>query len=591
MYKKMTLRMLSTSMNDSYSTAELYTTFKKLVFCKPKEMDTSLIRETVLCLDDREDDVLAPHKDYVWYKIKQRILANQHPLIFGIPKRRFAILVAVLIMLITAVALAFTFIDELKAVWNHSFVQMGTTGSFNAVPMEEFNVKEFEVQYQEDTGRERKEDLVISTVPESDGLPYEQAYQIARTAIIEKFGTPEDELDAMGIYPSFIQGVYENDYSEWEIYISPRKNVNIDEDHSYDPPGEYRVEIQSPSGKVTMCNWYNDDFWPEYALRTWNAGKYDYVWSEACRGGAFYKQPVEKQEMFRVLFDEQGYDTSILDRDTTEKIRSVSLDILFAPPSENLLNAGTSEVETAIAVMEKQCGMSKEFINRAAFCAIPSPLQSDTIDICFSYNYEIGGEKMNNGEWKYGLSLLGHYAVRFGITMVCLDPVSLETVDIVHFYDKSETGPSTGLLLERKNWSAEDVPLYCSLMDELQQLDDQCYVYGAITEEDLQIQCDVVMRQYGGSEDKFPREPLLTEDITEEEALLFAAQYLAAQNGWTKKELEDRYPVTSVFYDSQWKRWCVCFYTGPIEETGISEEIWIDVKTGEVSIPEGDSNG
>ena len=76
-----------------------------------------------------------------------------------------------------------------------------------------------------------------------------------------------------------------------------------------------------------------------------------------------------------------------------------------------------------------------------------------------------------------------------------------------------------------------------------------------------------------------------------EEALLFAAQYLADQNGWTKKELEDRYPVTSVFYDSQWKRWCVCFYTGPIEETGISEEIWIDVKTGEVSIPEGDSNG
>ena len=198
---------------------------------------------------------------------------------------------------------------------------------------------------------------------------------------------------------------------------------------------------------------------------------------------------------------------------------------------------------------------------------------------------------MNNGEWKYGLSLLGHYAVRFGITMVCLDPVSLETVDIVHFYDKSETGPSTGLLLERKNWSAEDVPLYCSLMDELQQLDDQCYVYGAITEEDLQIQCDVVMRQYGGSKDKFPREPLLTEDITEEEALLFAAQYLADQNGWTKKELEDRYPVTYVFYDYQWKHWCVCFYTGPIEETGISEEIWIDVKTGEVSIPEGDSNG
>ena len=64
--------------------------------------------------------------------------------------------------------------------------------------------------------------------------------------------------------------------------------------------------------------------------------------------------------------------------------------------------------------------LTKEFMDKAAFCAIYSPLQSDTIDICFTYNYEIGSERINNGEWRYGMSLLAHYTTRFGIIMVCL---------------------------------------------------------------------------------------------------------------------------------------------------------------------------
>ena len=592
MKERTALRMLNVSMDDSYSTIELYSAFKNEVFSEPKEMDVSLIRETTRTLDDRNDEDVAPHKDYVWQKIRQRIQDCRRSFVLGMPKRRFAILVAVLIMLITAVALAFTFFDELKAVWNNSFAKMGTTGSFNAIPMEEFDVEGFEAQYQADTGMERKEDLVISTVPESDGLLYEQAYHIAKEAIIDKFGTPDGELDEMGIYPSFIQGIYETDYSKWEFYFTPRKNVNIDEDHSYDPPGEYRVEIQSPSGEVTMCNWYIDAFWPEYAMRTWNAGKYDYVWSEAVRGkGGFFQQSAADQDLFRKLFQEKGYDVSSLDRTDEEKLASVSLEIMFSDPSLNLLNSGDPVIEAAIACMDEQFGMDKAFMNKAAFCAIRSPLGSDTVDICFSYNYEIGTKRINDGEWGYGVSLLGNYNSRFGIYMVCLDSDSLAVVRIVHCLKNPETEASAELLLERKNWAPSDIYTFINLMDELQQLDDQYYVLGTITEEDLQIQCDVVMRQYGGSKDRYPREPLHTEDIAEEEALRFAIQYLADQNGWTNKELEDHYPVTNVFYDSQWRHWCVCFYAGPMEETGIAEEIWINAKTGEVSISEDDSNG
>lgn len=591
MKKRTALRMLNDSMNDSYTIAELYAVFEGEVFSNPKDMDVGLIKETIFALDGRENEEVAPHMGYVWQMILQRIQKQPKSSALRIPKRRLVVLVVILIVLLTAIALAFTYIDELRAVWDRSFQQMNTTGTYNAVPMNEFDLKGFEENYTADTGLDQKDDLVLSTIPEDGDLPYEEAYQIARTAIIDKFGTPEDELDSMGVYPSFIKGVYETDYSEWEIYITPMKNSNIDEDHSYNPPGEYRVEIQSPSGKVTMCNWYIDAFWPEYALRTWNAGKYDYVWSEAVRGqGGFFQQSVADQDLFRKLFREKGYDVSSLDQTDEEKLASVNLEIMFSDPSLNLLNTGDPAIEAAIAVMDEQFGMDQIFMNKAAFCAIHSPLGSETVDICFSYNYEIGSKRMTDGEWRYGVSLLGNYSSRFGIYMVCLDPVSLEAVRVVHCLKNPET-ESSAELLERKNWTSADICSFISLMNELQQLDDQCYVYGAITEEDLQIQCDVVMRQYGGSKDRFPREPLLTEDITEEEALLFAAQYLADQNGWTKNELEDHYPVTNVFYDSQRRHWCVCFYTGPIEKTGISEEIWIDVKTGEVSIPEGDSNG
>ena len=68
MNKKIVLRSLDSSMNDSYSTAELYAVFESQVFGKAKSMDVPLLRETVKALDDRMDSEVAPHQVIVWQK-------------------------------------------------------------------------------------------------------------------------------------------------------------------------------------------------------------------------------------------------------------------------------------------------------------------------------------------------------------------------------------------------------------------------------------------------------------------------------------------------------------------------------------------
>lgn len=109
MKRKQGSRILTPAMTDSYSRAELYAVFENEVFGKSKEMDISMLRETLRHLDDRDDADIAPHKDYTWNKIMQHIKEMNCPFVLGMTKRRFAVMVAVLILLITTVSLAITF--------------------------------------------------------------------------------------------------------------------------------------------------------------------------------------------------------------------------------------------------------------------------------------------------------------------------------------------------------------------------------------------------------------------------------------------------------------------------------------------------
>lgn len=108
MNKKIVLRSLDASMNDSYSTAELYAVFESQVFGKAKSMDVPLLTETVKALDDRMDGEVAPHQLIVWQKIVHHILNIQHPFALGLSRKGFAILAVALMLLLTGVALALT---------------------------------------------------------------------------------------------------------------------------------------------------------------------------------------------------------------------------------------------------------------------------------------------------------------------------------------------------------------------------------------------------------------------------------------------------------------------------------------------------
>ena len=249
--------------------------------------------------------------------LAQRII-NQERMGGIIVNKRVSVglVLAIVLMLITVTALAATgAFQKLWEVWQSSFQKMNTTGAVEIV--EDFDHEAFEAEY-----GGVKEDLIISTIPRDEDLDYDRAYAIARQAIVDRFGTPENELDAMGVYPSFYESPYQDKPSEWIFYFSSRRDVNIDEDHHYDAPGEYQVWIESPSGEVTNCIWYLDAFFPDYARRTWEAGKTDYVFAKA-KSTQFYAQSQEDQTYFIELFEKAGYDISTISKSDEQQLASI----------------------------------------------------------------------------------------------------------------------------------------------------------------------------------------------------------------------------------------------------------------------------
>lgn len=141
--------------------------------------------------------------------------------------------------------------EELYAVWQASFDKMDTTGDFDITDEEE--LAQLEKYYTEQTGLERKEDLIISSLPGEDDMPYEEALAFAKQALKEEYGVSEDELDAMGVYPRFMDYVYMEDESEWEFFFSSLTGTNISQDHDIPASGEYLVTFTSQSREVLLC--------------------------------------------------------------------------------------------------------------------------------------------------------------------------------------------------------------------------------------------------------------------------------------------------------------------------------------------------
>ena len=67
-------------------------------------MDIALLSETLRAIDDRPDEVAAPHKDRVWQQVSNRIAEAQRPVALGLTRRAIAILAIILALLLTGVA-------------------------------------------------------------------------------------------------------------------------------------------------------------------------------------------------------------------------------------------------------------------------------------------------------------------------------------------------------------------------------------------------------------------------------------------------------------------------------------------------------
>lgn len=147
--------------------------------------------------------------------------------------------------------------EEMMAIYQQSFDRMNTTMEVNLMTLDELPA--WEKEYTRNSGYERKDDLIISSLPMEGDKPYEDALWLAKNALIQHTGAIEAELDAMGVYPQLTDYVYMENESEWEFYFTPRRDTDILLDHEIPAGGEYRVVIGAQSGHVLSFHWYHND--------------------------------------------------------------------------------------------------------------------------------------------------------------------------------------------------------------------------------------------------------------------------------------------------------------------------------------------
>lgn len=532
----------------------------------------------------------------------------------------FVLALALVLATVTGALAATGAFEKIMEVWQNSFEKMNTTSElFELVNEEEY------AQLMEDKGKEgNKEDYVVSTVPRKNDLDYDAAYAIARQAILDTFGTPEEELDAMGVYPYFFNTPFidepdEKDWytNEWEFYFTPRRDADVEADHAYDAPGEYRVWLNSPSGEITNIIWYIDEFWPDYALRTWNAGKHDYVYNKAMRDNAFYQMPKEEQQKFLKKFEEAGYDMQPLDKDVTTLLNETRWFQLWEG-ADNLLDTDTPAVQAVVEAMEAAFGLNRDMLKKYCFFMLPSPLPSDTEDYCLIFNHNLIYREEQNpdnptgGVGRYELEA-AQYLQRLGYFLVRLNPETHEVMETIHapwlnkhgtanYSNKDAKMAESDGLLGRKNWTVADLIEYDALLGQLAAI-DTAVREGEISSYEGERQFLALMLQYGGDTATYSPEnrPVIPNDtaISEDQAREMAITAVAEQVGKTVEEVREIYSRVYISYyrENGIDRWYITLWTNEDEADNPNADglprFWVTVTVpdGEVTIGEIEGNG
>ncbi|MBQ8654170.1 MAG: PepSY domain-containing protein [Clostridia bacterium] len=332
-------------------------------------------------------------------------------------------LLMLIVLLLPAAALSETLTEpmteaDMAAIWQSSFDRMGTYGAVNQ----------------------------SGELPQKGMISYDTALETARQAIISRYGTPEEELDAMGVYPDYYT-------EEWHLYFSPARNGDVDYDGGYyAAPGAYRVYLDAWTGEITYCNWYMDEFW-NYAQRVWDRGDRDVVYGRA-QGVSFFSQSREKQAYFIKLMEDAGYDVAVIDRSPERILLRKTLDIMFADPADVVQPEDDPLIRRAWDAVEAYTGLEADVLRSYAYCATYSEMDTGTRDVFIAYNYEqeFLWQEDRIGEWE---GLLFSFARCLGNFMVQLDSETGEALNVVHVYPDEEAG-SQEFLLRRRRWTADD---------------------------------------------------------------------------------------------------------------------------------------
>lgn len=452
--------------------------------------------------------------------LAQRVLSLTHGKESPIMKRKLSagtiLLIILLLASMTALAVGITL--SVEDMWQQSFDKMNTTGEIR--------------------------NLSDETTAE---ITMEEAIAIARSAIIAKFGTPEAELDAMGVYPTYAARGWDgktDDYpSEWEIYFSSRTDVHLDSDFTeYGPTGEYRVYINAETKEVTFCHWYTGDFWSR-AQAVWNCGSYDEVYQRYTQN-SFYTQSVEQQQYWERCLAEKGYAVYSEDEKDKELLRSNYLDMLYYD-NTRFLDATDPQAAKAWSVIEQKYGYDTVLLQQHGFVAVCSDLESATDDIFISFNYYTS--RRISCFWT---DQMASDVTRVGTFLVRFSPGTQQVVSTAHmpysYWSPFAEPVTTGQLYEQTDWDNDDLIAFSkafALMDRAMQ---RMQVAGYYDDEMEPIARDFI-RSLGGNPERYPEAP----------AELNAQQWFAEESPWDAELAKPRptYQELSALYGDDSRFW------------------------------------
>lgn len=351
-------------------------------------------------------------------------------------------IIAIVLMLLSVTALAVGLTVE--DIWRQSFQKMNTTTHDR-----------------------------IFTEPGEGDMPMEEALSIAREAIQTMYGASDEELDGMGLYPSFRPGeVDDGTYypAEWQVWYSSARDVNFDVDsYEYGLTGDYRVYINAETKEVTFCNWYTDEFWTRAQI-VWDQGSYDEVYWHYGRV-PYYALPREQQDYWTKLLGEKGYKVSTEDERLVQVLRAAETELMFNP-----INTFAADddplVQAAWKALVEQRGVDEMLLKSYAYAATKPDWNTGYDDVVIHYSYELEWNWMETGLINTTVNRFFHHANSCGMYMVSFKPGTTEVAAITHKLRSDSPGMDVvtdGPLLARTDWTMDDLRAYDDAIAELEK--------------------------------------------------------------------------------------------------------------------------